>query len=157
MAELCARVTIRVDMTNEALFDEIHVAETMHVGVVTCPHDASLSEVAGLMALHRIHCVVVRDPEQEAVGGAPWGIVSDLDLAAMAAAGEIGGHTAGDSAATPVVMVTPDETLTRAAQMMAEHGTAHVVVVDPLTLQPVGVLSTLDLARVVATNQPVLV
>lgn len=53
-------------------------------------------------------------------------------------------------------MVAPDETLTRSAQLMAEHGTAYVVVVDPLTAQPAGVLSTLDLAQVVATCQPVL-
>lgn len=145
-------------MTDKALLDQVRVAEAMHVGVVTCPLEAPLSEVAGLMAFHRIHCVVVReDDEPQTAGGAPWGIVSDRDLAAMAALGEIDGRTAGDSAATPVVMVASDETLTRAAQLMAEHGTAHVVVVDPLTAQPAGVLSTLDLAQVVATHQSVLV
>jgi CBS domain-containing protein len=155
MARSRTRVTLAREMTDKALFDEVLVADAMHTGVVTCPLDASLSEVARLMAFHRIHCVVVR--EQVTVGGAPWGIVSDLDLAAMAAAGEIDGHTAGDSAASPVVMVSPDETLTRAAQLMAEHGTAHVVVADALTAEPVGVLSTLDLAQIVATQQPVLV
>ncbi len=130
-------------MTERAPLDQIRVAEAMHAGVVTCPPDAPLLEVAGLMALHRIHCVVVReDVVEQTASGAPWGIVSDLDLAAMA---------------TRVVMVVPDETLTRAAQLMAEHGTAHVLVVDPVTAQPVGVLSTLDLAHVVATSQPVLV
>jgi CBS domain-containing protein len=33
---------------------------------------------------------------------------------------------------------------------MAEHETSHLVVVDPSTDRPVGVLSTLDVARVVA-------
>jgi hypothetical protein len=151
-------VTLEYEVTERALLDQIPVAEAMHAGVVTCPPDAPLLEVAGLMALHRIHCVVVReDVVEQTAGGAPWGIVSDLDLAAMAAAGEITGRTAGDSAATRVVMVVPNETLTRAAQLMAEHGTAHVLVVDPVTAQPVGVLSTLDLAQVVAASQPVLV
>jgi CBS domain-containing protein len=33
---------------------------------------------------------------------------------------------------------------------MAESGTAHLAVTDPLTGAPVGVLSTLDIARVIA-------
>jgi CBS domain-containing protein len=126
----------------------MRVGEVMHAGVVTCPQGASLDEVAALMARHRIHCVVVYDGGE----GAPWGIVSDLDLAAMFAAGELEGKSAGESAATPVLMVSTDETLRRAAQMMAEHGSPHLVVVDAFSLEPVGVLSTLDLAAVVAAS-----
>jgi CBS domain-containing protein len=33
---------------------------------------------------------------------------------------------------------------------MAEHDTAHVVVVSPSTGRPVGMISTLDIARAVA-------
>lgn len=127
---------------------EVLVGDVMHAGVVTCPREARLAEVAELMATHRIHCVVVGNAGEEA----PWGIVSDLDLAAMFAAGELVGKCAGESAATPVLMVTPDETLRRAAQLMAEHGSAHLVVVDPGSLEPVGILSTLDLAAVVAAS-----
>ena len=54
---------------------------------------------------------------------------------------------AGGSAASPVVMVSPDETRERAAQLMTEHATAHLVVVDKQTIRPVGVLPTLDIAR----------
>lgn len=128
--------------------EEIRVAEAMHMGVVSCSREASLAEAAELMAAHRIHCVVVRDGDDDS----PWGILSDLDLAAMFAAAELDGKSAGESAATPVLMVSPDETLRRAAQLMAEHGTAHLVVVDPLSAEPVGVLSTLDLAGVVASS-----
>jgi CBS domain-containing protein len=70
----------------------------------------------------------------------------------MVAAGELAGKSAGESAVTPVLMVSPDETLRRAAQLMAEHGSAHLVVTDPISLEPVGVLSTLDLAEVVASS-----
>jgi predicted transcriptional regulator len=126
---------------------EIRVGEVMHAGVVTCPPDASLEDVAELMAAHRIHCVVVEEADN-----APWGIVSDLDLAAMFAAGELDGKSAGKSAVTPVLMVAPDETLRRAAQLMAEHGGTHLLVADPISRKPVGVLSTLDLAEVVASS-----
>ncbi len=46
--------------------------------------------------------------------------------------------------------VSSDDTLTRAAQLMREYGTSHLVVVDPESATPLGVLSTLDLARVLA-------
>jgi predicted transcriptional regulator len=132
---------------NETATEEIRVGEVMHAGVVTCPPDASLEHVAELMAAYRIHCVVVEEADN-----APWGIVADLDLAAMFAAGELEGKSAGKSAVTPLLMVSPDETLRRAAQLMAEHGSAHLVVTDPISLEPVGVLSTLDLAEVVAAS-----
>ena len=49
-------------------------------------------------------------------------------------------------------MIAPDETLERAAQLMAENAVAHLVVVDPDTGHPVGVLSTLDVAAALATR-----
>lgn len=42
------------------------------------------------------------------------------------------------------------ESLRRAAQMMAEHGVTHLVVLDAASGYPVGVLSTLDVAAAYA-------
>ena len=42
--------------------------------------------------------------------------------------------------------------LRRGAQLMTEYGTAHLVVVDPTTSPPLGVLSTLDVARTLASE-----
>ncbi|HWH05848.1 MAG TPA: CBS domain-containing protein [Gaiellaceae bacterium] len=125
------------------------VGDAMHHGVVTCRRDLSLRGVARIMAGHRVHCVVVTD-DGEAGGSGLWGVVSDLDLVAAAYARALDEQTADGSAATPVVLVTPGETLERAAQLMTEHGVSHLVVVDPLTGKPLGVLSTLDIARVLA-------
>jgi len=47
-------------------------------------------------------------------------------------------------------MIASDETLRRAAQLMGEHEVTHLVVVEPTTTKPLGVLSTLDLAEVLA-------
>jgi CBS domain-containing protein len=123
----------------------VSVQEAMHAGVIACDREAQLVDVAAVMARERVHCVVVGSGSGEE--GPPWGVVSDLDLVAAATVRDLAGQSAGGSAASPLVMVCPDESLERAAQLMTEHGTAHLVVVDRATLRPVGVLSTLDIAR----------
>jgi CBS domain-containing protein len=65
---------------------------------------------------------------------------------AAASVRELGEQTAGGSAATPVVLVGPEETLDRAAQLMTENGTSHLVVAERRTFRPIGVLSTIDIA-----------
>ena len=123
---------------------EIRVGDAMHAGVLTCDRDEPLSEVARKMAEQSVHCIVV---ESDSGDGAPaWGVVSDLDLVAAATVRDLDEQTAAGSAASPVLLVTPDETLERAAQLMTEHGTAHLLVVAGPALEPVGVLSTLDIA-----------
>ncbi len=118
------------------------VLNAMQVGVIHCPPDADVATLARTMADNRIHCVVVSGP--------PWGIVSDLDLMASLRPGAEA--TACELAASDVVVVDPADTLERAAQLMAEHQTAHVVVVSPHTGEPVGILSTLDVARWAASS-----
>jgi len=121
----------------------IRVSDAMHRGVITCPRDASLTDVAGLMSTHRVHCVVVTDESTH--DDALWGIVSDLDLTAAGSVRHLADQTAGATAVTPLLMIAPDETVQRAAQLMTEHGTTHLVVVDDGG-RPVGVISTLDVA-----------
>jgi CBS domain-containing protein len=101
-----------------------------------------------MMATNHIHSVVVTVGSEASVPQ-PWGIVSDLDLA-KAAAGSALDRTAAEMAVTEVITVEPDESLERAAQLMAEHETAHLIVVDAVLGRPVGVISTLDIAGVVA-------
>lgn len=126
-------------------FDDATVVDAMRVGVVSCPGGTSLKEVARTMATYRIHSVLVTDIE----GNRPWGIVSDLHLATHAGA-DIDKVTARDVASRDVVTVAANDSLRFAAQQMAEHQTSHVVVVQPHSGHPVGVLSTLDLAGVLA-------
>jgi CBS domain-containing protein len=127
--------------------DQLAVAEAMHPGVVTCQVETPLSKVAQMMVGHRIHCVVVNSSDEH--GPPLWGVVSDLDLVAAIAGGE-DDEIAGKVAATPAVTIGMREPLARAAQLMAEHAVTHLVVVDPRSLRPVGVLSTLDVARTLA-------
>jgi CBS domain-containing protein len=56
---------------------------------------------------------------------------------------------------TPLVSVASDQPLERAAQLMAEYGSAHLAVTDPRTERPIGVISTLDVARAIAAGRGV--
>ena len=130
--------------TTQQWISDVRVGEAMHRGVLTCERETPLTEVARTMAEHAVHCIVVETGSGE--GGPLWGVVSDLDLVAAATVRDLDDQTAGGSAASPIVMVTPAETLERAAQLMTEHSTAHLLVVDGPARRPVGVLSTLDVA-----------
>ena len=130
--------------TRHPRISSLLVVDAMHRGVFTCEREAPLSEVAATMARELVHSVVVESGSGE--GGPPWGIVSDLDLVAAAIVRGLDEQSAGGSAGTPVVTVGPGETLERAAQLMTEHNTAHLIVVDPRQPRPLGVLSTLDIA-----------
>jgi CBS domain-containing protein len=122
----------------------VRVSDCMHAGILSCTTDAPLTEVAGIMSEHRVHAVAVVDRD----GGRPVAVVSDLDVVAAAASGtEL---TALQAAATEPLAVSARETLHRAAQLMAEHGVAHLVVLDAAGGYPVGVLSTLDVAAAFA-------
>ena len=126
------------------------VADVMTEGLISCAPSTPLRSVARLMANHRVHSVFVFDYGQEDDENTElWGIVSDLDLVAAAWA-DVDLQTAGESAVTPLVYVSKHDDLQRAAQLMAESGVSHLAVVDPATDRPVGVISTIDIARAVA-------
>ena len=128
------------------------VADAMSPGVISCPPETPLRIVARMMATFNVHCIFVfehRDEDDEDFQ--LWGVVSDLDLVA-ASRTDVDGRTAGASAVTPLVAVPSSAPLETAARLMSEHGTAHLAVVDPKSERPVGVISTLDLARALAAE-----
>jgi CBS domain-containing protein len=93
------------------------------------------------MAEDRIHCVLVGTDRG-------WEAVSDRDLLRAAeidmdkvSAGEVVGelHT-----------ITVDEPLERARRMMVDENVAHLLVLDSRLGRPLGVLSTLDIAAILA-------
>src|ERR1700733_15325458 len=122
--------------------------DCMHRGIVSCSAEAPLTEVAGLMAKHRVHAIAITTGH----GGRPAGVVSDLDVVAAVATGEE--RIAGQVAATEPLAVSADEHIERAARMMAEHGVSHLIVLDHEGGYPTGVLSTLDVAALYADAEP---
>jgi CBS domain-containing protein len=123
------------------------VADAMHPGVVTCPPEAVLAQVAHMMDWYRIHAVVVFGDSEDPAAEGVWGVVSDVDLLDALAKREVSGRTAGRAARTPLVTVLADEPLHTAAELMARAGVMHAVVVSKEGKRPIGILSTLDLAR----------
>jgi CBS domain-containing protein len=125
------------------------VADVMTPEVIHCTPQTPLRGVAHLMSDRHVHAVYVFDygiEDDETMQ--MWGLVSDLDL--IAALPVLDDRTAGNTAVTPLLTVSKNERLDRAAQLMAESGNAHLAVIDPLTHRPAGVLSTLDVARAVS-------
>jgi CBS domain-containing protein len=125
-------------------FEHARVADAMRSGVISCSGEATLVEVARIMATNHIHALVVRDAMPD--GG--WGIVTATDIAEVA--DEAAARTAASCAHADVVTVDPGLTLGEAAALMRHHDVSHLVVVHPAQTMPLGVLSTLDLAGVVA-------
>jgi signal-transduction protein with cAMP-binding, CBS, and nucleotidyltransferase domain len=129
------------------------VRDAMQLGLFECTPDAGIETLARTMAERSIHCVVVAGIDRRDARGEhlTWGIVSDLDLM-RGLSPALEGTTAGELAATDIVVVEPTDTLEHAAQLMAEHDNAHLVVASPETGRPVGMLSTLDVARAIAAS-----
>lgn len=125
-------------------FEKAQVSDAMRPGVVSCTPDTSLRTVARIMAERHIHSVVVSDLRAAEEPG--WGVVSDVDL--LGAAEDIETLTASEVAGTDLPTVGPAESLSRAAQVMNEHGVSHLLVVDHR--RAVGVISSLDVAGILA-------
>jgi CBS domain-containing protein len=117
---------------------EARVRDVMRLGVVTCRPETPLRDVAAMMSGYGVHSVVV-DRGDEGIG-----VVSDLDLAAAII--DLPEATAGDTAGTELVTVTADDTLELAARRMRTHDVHHLLVVDPETGAPVGVVAASGIA-----------
>ena len=120
------------------------VGEAMTPGVLTCLPLTPLRDVARMMARHRVHAIVVFASDDRLH---PWGVVSDLDLVAAISTEA----NAGAVAASPVVTVTAELSLEHAARLLAENETTHLLVISDAGL-PIGILSTLDVARAFAAE-----
>jgi CBS domain-containing protein len=124
------------------------VRSAMQLGLFTCSPEDPVAAVAQTMAEQSIHCVVVAGIARQDHAGEhlSWGIVSDLDLMAALHSGSPTA-SAGEVAGSEIVTISPHDSLAVAAGLMVEHDTAHLVVVSPDSGRPVGMLSTLDVAR----------
>jgi CBS domain-containing protein len=125
------------------------VADAMRTGVMSCPPDLPATVVARMMATHHIHAVVVEGIHHDPVHGEQlrWGVVSDMDLVRAVRAG-IEELTAGDIAVSEPITVESSLSLGEAVRLMEEHEATHLIVVADG--RPVGILSTLDIAGVLA-------
>jgi CBS domain-containing protein len=127
-------------------FQHALVSDAMRPRVMTCSADAPLVDVARLMSTEHIHAVVVLREHGDVTR--PWGIVTDFDV--LRCADRIDTTTAGEAAAGPLVTARTDASLADAAHEMGDRRATHAIVVSPRDGRPVGVLSSLDIAGILA-------
>jgi CBS domain-containing protein len=120
----------------------------MRPGVVSCPPEEGLTTVAAAMAGHGIHAMLL-----EPLTSRNQLIVTDLELIRTMLErpdGSCAGEIARDSATT----LPSDASLGQAVAKMAELYVAHVLVTDPASGAPCGVISSFDLVAVISGSQP---
>jgi CBS domain-containing protein len=123
----------------------IRVRDVMHTGILTTDPTTPLRVVARLMADQHVHAVAVADPEY---ARRPWGFVTTLGVAKAVA--DESDAIAGEVAEADIPTVSADRSLGSAAQLMADNGATHLIVIDPGTGHPSGILSSLGVAAAYA-------
>lgn len=127
-----------LSFSSQAL-DRVRIGDCIRSTILSCTPETPITDVATLMSQRRVHAIVIR-----ANGQQPSAIVSDIDvMAAVACQGD--GFAARDIAATQALTAPSSDSLRETAQLMAEHGVSHLIVVDQANGQPVGVLSSTDI------------
>jgi CBS domain-containing protein len=126
-------------------FQDAKVYDAMRVGVITCPPETRLADVARMMVGYDVHSIVVSDVPGQ---GGMWGIVTSLDLARTP--DELSSLTAGDVASTDLVTIPSNESLEQATKLMSEHRVTHLIALQPDTDQPAGVISARGIAAALA-------
>ena len=134
-------------------FELATVSNVMSHGVISCPPETPLRVVARMMATYGVHAIFVFEHADED-DEAPqlWAVVSDLDLVAATQL-DLDTLTAGATGVSPLVTLASDRPIAEAGSLMAQYGTAHLAVTDPDSHRPIGVISTLDIARALGADR----
>jgi CBS domain-containing protein len=133
-------------------FGSATVGDAMSRGVISCPPETPLRVVARMMATFGVHAIFVFEhTEEDDEAPRLWAVVSDLDLVAATRL-DLDTLTASATAVTPLVSIAADRSIAEAGSLMAQYGIAHLAVTDPDFDRPIGVISTLDIARAVAAE-----
>jgi CBS domain-containing protein len=121
----------------------VEVGSVMALGLITCPPDAPLADVAALMSNHQVHAVIV-DPSSPR-------LVTARDVVSAALAGA----TSVDQAvAAPPPSATPNETLQAVAERMYAEQAAHIVVREADDVVAHGIVSSIDVAAILGGHDP---
>jgi CBS domain-containing protein len=129
--------------------EDARVEDAMRHGIFSCPADASLRDAARTMSLHHVHTIVVTDPAD----GSLWGTLSDSALLGALLERDGGERPLRDVAERDLSTISSGESLTSAVELMRKRGIAHLVVADADSGRPSGMLSTLDVAGILAWGE----
>ena len=129
--------------------EDARVADAMRHGILSCSADASLRDAARTMSLHHVHTIVVSDPAD----GSLLGILSDGALLSALLDSDGDERLLGEVADRDLSTISSSEPLASAAKLMRDRGIAHLVVLDAQSGRPTGMLSTLDVAGILAWGE----
>jgi CBS domain-containing protein len=131
-----------------AALEHLTIQDAMHAGVLTCQPDDDLATLATLLVTHGIHAIVL----EHANDPSPL-VVTDLQLIRAALHGPADA-SARDLARDAISMLPADSPLAHAVAKMAELDEAHLLVTDPASGAPCGMISSFDVAAVIGGDQP---
>lgn len=118
----------------------MRVQDVMTSEVVSVAPEATLKEVAGLLASRRISGVPVVDAAARVVG-----VVSEADILRKEAGG-LDARTAGEAMSTPAIVIGRTRDVAEAARLMTERAVNRLPVVDDEE-NLLGIVTRADLVR----------
>lgn len=129
------------------------VSDLMHEGVVSCPLDTLLPEVARKMTRADISAIVVVDHD-----GCLAGLISRTDLAVLYGFDEMWPHLqAGQVMSSEVYTISRTTAATEAARRIHQYKVSRLIVTEPVAnsdkKRPIGILSISDIVRTMATYE----
>lgn len=140
------RTDTSTGMTPTEALKQTHVGTEMSTGVVSCAPGEPVVALAGRMANHQTHAVVVVGLWTDGAGDElRWGLISHEAVVRALADGRHD-QVAAEIETAKIVTCGPHEPMLDAATRMASQNVDHLVVLDGD--EPLGVISTLDVMRV---------
>ena len=133
------------------MLGHVPIREVMSKEIIVVSPGSSLGSVARTMLDRHVHSVVVAHPR--AIAADPrtgWQVVSALEVLEARADPA---SPVGTIARSPALIVTEDETVTRAADLLSQHRVGHLLVTR-FDGHPVGIVSSLDLLRGLVERAP---
>ena len=122
------------------------VADIMHKGVISCPLDTPMPEVARIITEKDISAIVVVDHESYLAG-----LISRTDLAVLYGYDEMWPHLrAGDVMTKNVLTIQATDPAVQAAQKIHQNKISRLIVTEPAPNgkeKPIGILSITDIVR----------
>lgn len=115
------------------------------------PSDSS-QEAAKKMRDKKVSSLIVTDRKQKS--GKPLGIVTERDLVCRICAQGSGGKDVQVQhiMSSPIATIDPQSTVEGAADLMLSNKTRHLLVIDPDTRAPVGIVAPTDLNKYLQAN-----
>jgi CBS domain-containing protein len=128
--------------------EESTVAEIMQRKVLAVEMNTTAKECAKVMTKRGVGCAVIVQ------GKAAIGIVTERDLVSKVMADVLDSSKVlvRDIMSTPLITVTPEATMTEAAELMAEYGIRRLVVIDREG-GLAGIITSVDLAKILAKKR----